>query len=202
MAERYYVKEVFASIQGEGSRAGTPATFVRFAGCNLACAWCDTDHARGASMTRGHLLNEVLLAAPAGRWCVLTGGEPCQQLDRALVDDLHEAGRCVAVETNGTLPNPALASCDFVTVSPKHGYLARVLLSASEVKIVYGTDRVTGWDEAALRTFEQLVPETLPLLLQPVDAAGEGHVRACVDYVLAHPRWRLSLQLHKLLGLR
>ena len=208
----YAVKELFLTLQGEGVNAGARAVFVRFAGCNLwsgreidrataICRFCDTDFVGTDGAGGGRFANAEALADTVerhwgagrdARFAVLTGGEPMLQIDDALVDALHARGFRIAVETNGTLP--AHPGIDWVCVSPKAGS-AVVQRSGDELKLVWpqpGTDVETleTWDFAHF-------------LVQPMDSAeGEANRRAAVDFALARPKWRLTLQAHKLLGLR
>ncbi|MBX9814824.1 MAG: 7-carboxy-7-deazaguanine synthase [Proteobacteria bacterium SG_bin5] len=207
----YAVKEMFLTLQGEGVHAGRRAVFIRFAGCNLwsgreadrataICRFCDTDFVGTDGDGGGKFAEAAALAAAAtalwgesaGAFCVLTGGEPMLQVDDALVDALHAAGFTIAIETNGTLP--AHPGIDWVCVSPKAGS-AVVQRAGDELKLVWpqpGTDLadVERWD------FRHW-------LIQPMDSAqAEANRRAAIDLVLARPKWRLSLQTHKLLGLR
>ena len=208
----YAVKEMFLTLQGEGVNAGARAVFVRFAGCNLwsgreqdrataICQFCDTefvgtDGAGGGKFaTADDLVAAVLGHWGEGRWArfvVLTGGEPMLQVDDALVDALHARGFRIAIETNGTLPvHPGI---DWVCVSPKAGSDV-VQRSGDELKLVWpqpGTDVDTleSWDFANF-------------LVQPMDSAeAAANIQAAVDFAMARPRWRLTLQTHKMLGLR
>lgn len=208
----YAVKEMFLTLQGEGVNAGRRAVFVRFAGCNLwsgreqdrataVCRFCDTDFVGVDGLGGGKFADAAdLVAAVAGFWgegrdarfVVLTGGEPMLQIDDALVAALHDAGFHIAIETNGTLPvHPGI---DWVCVSPKAGSVV-VQRSGDELKLVWpqaGTDiaEVEGWDFANR-------------LLQPMDdARGVANIEAAIAVVMERPQWRLSLQTHKLLGLR
>ncbi|HEY8571713.1 7-carboxy-7-deazaguanine synthase [Phenylobacterium sp.] len=207
----YAVKEIFLTLQGEGGQAGRPAVFCRFSGCNLwsgreedraksVCTFCDTDFVGmdgegGGRFADAHALAAAVEAAwqggPQNRLVVLTGGEPLLQVDEALVDALHARGFSIALETNGTLPAPA--GIDWVCVSPKAD-AAVVQTAGQELKLVYpqpGVDpaRFEGWD------FERF-------LLQPMDGPDrEANTRAAIAYCLAHPRWRLSVQTHKYLGI-
>ncbi len=207
----YSVKEIFYTLQGEGLNAGRPAVFCRFAGCNLwsgreedraraACTFCDTDFVGmdgpggGRFATPDALADAVEQAwtgGPRDRLVVCTGGEPLLQLDPELIDALHARGFAIALETNGTLPAPA--GVDWICVSPK-GATPVVQRQGQELKLVYpqaGVDPAAfeGWD------FERF-------LLQPMDGPDrEGATRAAIDYCLAHPRWRLSVQTHKYLGI-
>lgn len=189
------VNEIFYSIQGEGHSAGRPAVFIRFSGCNLRCPFCDTDHTAHRPMSD----EEIVKAAAAfpSRYVILTGGEPGLYVDDALVSSLHEAGFTVAVETNGTraLPN----GIDWVTLSPKNDFCADagvVLERADEIKIVYIGQSLAHYDHFPARYY----------YLQPCDEGNEQrnlfNIKRCYDYCLAHPRWRLSLQIHKLIGVR
>jgi 7-carboxy-7-deazaguanine synthase (Cx14CxxC type) len=205
----YAVKEIFLTLQGEGMQAGRRAVFLRFAGCNLwsgreqdraaaKCRFCDTDFV-GTDGENGGRYDPAGLAARARRlWgeaerplIVVTGGEPMLQLDCALVEALHSEGFEIAAETNGTLP--AAAGLDWICVSPKAGTHV-VQRSGDELKLVWPQDGIDpeallGWD---FRHF----------LIQPLDGPGrEAALAAAIAYVLANPRWRLSLQAHKLVGL-
>ncbi|MCJ8155820.1 7-carboxy-7-deazaguanine synthase [Sphingomonas sp. LaA6.9] len=208
----YAVKEMFLTLQGEGQRAGRRAVFLRFAGCNLwtgreqdrekaICQFCDTDFVGTDGTGGGKFADAAALArAVAALWgedrarayIVCTGGEPLLQLDTPLIDALHAEGFEIAVETNGTIAAPA--GLDWICVSPKAGSEV-VQRSGDELKLVWpqpGSDfeAMEGWD---FRHF----------LIQPMDdARGEANVRAAIDFAMARPRWRLSLQTHKLLGLR
>ncbi|HEX8223498.1 MAG TPA: 7-carboxy-7-deazaguanine synthase [Allosphingosinicella sp.] len=205
----YAVKEIFLTLQGEGLQAGRRAVFLRFAGCNLwsgrekdraeaQCTFCDTDFVgtdgeRGGRYSASELVAQVRQACGEGERAlvVVTGGEPMLQLDAALIGLLHDFGFEIAVETNGTLPAPP--GLDWVCVSPKAGTEV-VQRSGDELKLVWpqsGIDpeALLGWD---FRHF----------LIQPLDGPGrEAATAAAIDYVLRHPRWRLTLQTHKLLGL-
>jgi 7-carboxy-7-deazaguanine synthase len=208
----YAVKEVFLTLQGEGANAGARAVFVRFAGCNLwtgreadrasaVCKFCDTDFV-GMDGTGGGRFAEAdaLADAVAAEWgkgadkrfVVLTGGEPMLQVDAALVDALHARGFRIAIETNGTLPvEPGI---DWICVSPKAGSDV-VQTRGDELKLVWpqpgsDVDAIEGWDFANF-------------LIQPMDdVRGEANVRAAIDFAMARPKWRLTLQTHKMLGLR
>ncbi|MBB6123759.1 7-carboxy-7-deazaguanine synthase [Sphingobium subterraneum] len=208
----YAVKEMFLTLQGEGMRAGRRAVFVRFAGCNLwsgreqdrahaICRFCDTDFVGTDGAGGGKFADaEALARAAEGHWgeerglryVVLTGGEPMLQVDDALVDALHARGFEIAIETNGTLP--AHPGIDWICVSPKAASDV-VQRSGNELKLVWPQP---GSDSTAMESwaFDHH-------LIQPMDdARGEENVRACIDFVMAHPQWRLSLQNHKALGLR
>lgn len=179
------VNEIFYSLQGEGYHAGTPAVFVRLSGCNLCCSFCDTDHSKGLRMTIDEIVSQVT-SYPANV-VILTGGEPSLQDIAPLVDALHDHGKRVHIETNGTRPLPA--TLDWITCSPKEG--ANVLLDhCDELKVVY-----TGQDVEAIAA---RTPAT-HYFLQPCSGLN---TRQVVDYILTHPRWRLSLQTHKLIDIK
>ncbi len=208
----YSVKEIYLTLQGEGRNTGRPAVFCRFAGCNLwsgreddredaPCRFCDTDFV-GTNGPGGGVFEtaDALARAVAGAWrgngkakpfVVCTGGEPLLQLDKPLIDALHGLGFEVAVETNGTLPPPQ--GLDWVTVSPKAG-TDLVARRGDELKLVYPQP------DADPETFEGL--DFRHFLLQPMDGeALAGNTRRAMEYCLAHPRWRLSLQTHKIIGI-
>lgn len=178
------INEIFYSLQGEGYHTGTPAVFIRFAGCNLKCTFCDTQHEKGTEMSDEEILAEVL-KYPASM-VILTGGEPGLWIDDALVDLLHRAERYVCIETNGTRPLPE--RIDWVTCSPKRGATLQ-LKRMDEVKVVY--------EGQALDEYEQLPARHF--FLQPCSGAN---IPETVECVMRHPRWRLSLQTHKLIDIQ
>ena len=208
----YTVKECFYTLQGEGAQAGRPAVFLRFAGCNLwsgreqdragaVCNFCDTDFVGTDGEGGGKFTTaEALAAHVAARWpdlkqgrpCVVcTGGEPLLQLDEAAIDALHAQGFEVAVETNGTQPAPA--GLDWICVSPKAD-APLVLTAGHELKLVYPQLL------APPERFEGLAFQHF--FLQPMDGLlHQQHTKAAIAYCLAHPRWRLSVQTHKVLGI-
>ena len=181
----YRVNDIFCSLQGEGHHTGRAAVFVRFAGCNLRCPFCDTDFESYREMTTAELLAAVCGYRP--RFIVLTGGEPTLQVDSALVAALQAEQFEVAMESNGTHAAPA--NLDWLTVSPK-GNLA--VCRCHELKVIFT-------DEASVSDFGV---EADYYYLQPCDTGdsqrNEAIVAACVAYVKSHPQWRLSLQTHKL----
>ena len=211
MTLAYSVKEMFYTLQGEGRHAGRAAVFCRFTGCNLwsgrevdraeaACRFCDTDFVGTDGEGGGRFESaEALAAALAATWrgaggdrfVVFTGGEPLLQLDDAVLAAAHAHGFVCAVETNGTQVPPA--GLDWLCVSPKAGAPLR-LTGGDEIKLVYPQD---GLDPSLVEdmNFDHF-------WLQPMDgAARESNLRATVAYCLAHPRWRLSLQTHKIIGI-
>ncbi|HEX4736009.1 MAG TPA: 7-carboxy-7-deazaguanine synthase [Allosphingosinicella sp.] len=205
----YAVKELFLTLQGEGMQAGRRAVFLRFAGCNLwsgreedradaACTFCDTDFVGTDGENGGRYEVEALAAKARALWgeapsplVVVTGGEPILQLDAPLLDALHRQGFEIAVETNGTLSAPA--GVDWICVSPKAG-TEIVQREGNELKLVWPQE---GIDPDAL-----LAWEFDHFLIQPKDCTErDAALRAAIGYVMDHPRWKLSLQTHKLLGL-
>jgi 7-carboxy-7-deazaguanine synthase len=206
----YAVKEMFLTLQGEGVHAGRRAVFLRFAGCNLwsgreidrataICRFCDTDFVGTDGDGGGRFdVAEIVARAGAlwgdapGRFIVVTGGEPLLQLDPPLIDALKAAGFTIAIETNGTLPVPA--GIDWICVSPKAGS-AVVQRSGDELKLVWPQP---GHDLAMFATWD-----FAHFLLQPMDGPDQAaNSAAAIEAILADPRWRLSVQTHKLLGLR
>ena len=209
----YAVKEIFYTLQGEGGQAGRAAVFCRFAGCNLwsgreadradaVCRFCDTDFVGTDGPGGGKFAGaEALAGAVAACWprgaaggrplVVCTGGEPLLQLDAPLIDALHAAGFEIAVETNGTRPAPD--GIDWVCVSPKAG-AELVQTRGTELKLVYPQpgappERYAGLDFAHF-------------FLQPMDGPLQReHTRRAVEYCMAHPQWRLSIQTHKVVGI-
>jgi 7-carboxy-7-deazaguanine synthase len=208
----YVVKEIFYTLQGEGANAGRPAVFCRFAGCNLwtgreehrasaVCRFCDTDFVGtdgpggGVFRTAGSLADAIAAQWPQGRpgapLTVCTGGEPLLQLDAALVEALHERGFELAVETNGTIAAPD--GIDWICVSPKAG-AELVQRSGHELKLVYPQA------DAPPEHYAHL--DFAHFFLQPMDGPHrERNTAAAVEFCLAHPLWRLSLQTHKYLGI-
>lgn len=202
------INDIFYSLQGEGRNTGRAAVFVRFSGCNLRCPFCDTEFDTGRLMTDREILDQMMQAGPlsypeGGLLAVLTGGEPALQADEPFVSLLQRHGFEVAMESNGTRPVPA--NLDWLTLSPK-GSAPRLGAARhpDELKLVFDghTD-----PEALLRGYAE--PAALAgtlLYLQPCDTGDERRNRAildaCLSYIRRHPRWRLSLQTHKLAGFK
>jgi 7-carboxy-7-deazaguanine synthase (Cx14CxxC type) len=215
MSRAYTVKEIFYTLQGEGANAGRAAVFLRFSGCNLwtgreddradaACPFCDTDFV-GVGPDGGKFDSaESLARAVVARWpwknmrgarplVVCTGGEPLLQLDATLVAALHDAGFEVAIETNGTKEPPS--GIDWICVSPKAGALPLLLTRGNEIKLVFPQADAMPEKFAAL--------DFRYFFLQPMDGPDrERNTQRAVEYCMANPRWRLSLQTHKLLNIR
>ncbi|MEI9401861.1 7-carboxy-7-deazaguanine synthase [Mesorhizobium argentiipisi] len=208
----YAVKEIFYTLQGEGRNAGRAAVFCRFAGCNLwsgreadrataICSFCDTDFVGVNGSAGGRFATaQALTSAVEGAWAgsgeggrlvVLTGGEPLLQVDEELIEALHAAGFEIAAETNGTIHPPA--GIDWLCVSPKAG-AALLVKAGDELKLVYPQPK------AEPERFQGLAFDHF--LLQPMDGPErEANTAAAVAYCLANPRWRLTLQTHKFLGI-
>jgi 7-carboxy-7-deazaguanine synthase (Cx14CxxC type) len=208
----YSVKEMFKTLQGEGGQAGRAAVFCRFAGCNLwsgreedraaaTCDFCDTDFVgvdgEGGgkftdAATLARRLAEVWGAEREGRCVVFTGGEPLLQLDAQLIESAHDQGFFVAVESNGTIEPPP--GIDWLCVSPKAGAVLRAKCG-QELKLVFPQAGLSPLD------FEELAFERL--FLQPMDGTERAkNTEAAIAFCMAHPRWRLSLQTHKMIGIR
>jgi 7-carboxy-7-deazaguanine synthase (Cx14CxxC type) len=213
---KYSVKEIFLSVQGEGAQTGRPSVFIRFAGCNLwtgrekdranaVCKFCDTDfvgtNGKGGGVfdTPEDLAAEAMSywpqkdGQPVGEpWVICTGGEPLLQLDASLIAALHDIGYKIAVETNGTIKAPD--GIDWLCVSPKAN-AELVQTHGDELKLVYPQI------ENQPKDFETL--SFTRFSLQPLDdPQGEAHQQAAFDFCMANPKWRLSLQTHKWLGIR
>lgn len=196
----YRVNEIFYSLQGEGRMAGCPMVFLRFAGCNLRCRLavqgfdCDTEFDSFYEMDAETILRELKSECPTAGWVLLTGGEPAQQIDADLIGALHAAGWKLAIETNGTLPLPD--GLDWITCSPKSAEHTLRCGPVTELKYVRRAGQpipVPTLDA----TYHSLSPA-----FQPDWTVRKEDLDHCVKLCLDHPRWSLSLQLHKLLGLR
>ncbi len=209
----YAVKEMFLTLQGEGAQAGRRAVFLRFSGCNLwsgreadradaICQFCDTDFVGTNGVNGGKYADAPALAgkvadlwgtiSPGARpYVVITGGEPMLQLDTRLIEALHAHGFEIGVESNGTIP--AVAGIDWLCISPKAGSEV-VQTSGNELKLVWpqaGSD----WQAMEAWHFDHF-------LIQPMDSIARAeNVKAAIQFVMEHPKWRLSLQNHKALGL-
>jgi 7-carboxy-7-deazaguanine synthase (Cx14CxxC type) len=206
----YSIKEIFYTLQGEGTHAGRPAVFCRFSGCNLwsgresdrataVCKFCDTDFVGTDGTLGGKYADSDSLAKTindlwpsnhaANKYVVFTGGEPLLQLDKALIDSLHACGFEIAIETNGTLPVPP--GVDWICVSPKIGS-ELVVKAGSELKVVIPQigQMIEQYESLAFDHF----------YVQPMDGSDlEKNTRLAIDFCMRHPKWKLSLQTHKLL---
>lgn len=198
MGKTYRINDIFYSLQGEGRHTGRAAVFIRFSGCNLRCPFCDTDFSYSRPMTVDEIIDAI---APwlHCRFVVLTGGEPSLQVDKALVDRLHDEGAFVAMETNGT--HAIAEGVDWVTLSPKGNFvdhpLSIVIRRADEVKVVF--------DGIHVPECPATIGGSPYLCLQPCDtgdpSANRQITAQCVAFVKEHPQWHLSLQTHKLIGI-
>ena len=211
----YAVKEIFLTLQGEGAHAGRRAVFVRFTGCNLwsglekdrgkaVCQFCDTDfvgmdgEGGGRFQDAEHLVTAVTKSwgeSESHRFVVLTGGEPMLQVDESFISALHAAGFEIAIESNGTLPVPR--SIDWICISPKAG---------SDIVQQNGDDLKLVWPQPSSDIAKLEKWNFRNFLLQPMDTqlgteANAHNIKACIEFVQSNPKWRLSLQTHKILGL-
>lgn len=195
----YRINEIFHSLQGEGFHTGTPAVFVRFSGCNLRCAFCDTQHQTGEPMTAQAIIDEANRYSNAPL-LVLTGGEPSLFIDEAFVAELKQkTGKRIAIETNGTRSLPS--NLDWVTLSPKTAFEGGavepcVLTHCDELKVVYLGQDLTQYNsiEAKYRFLQPCFSED--------ESQRQANMQSCVDAVMNRPGWRLSLQIHRILNIR
>ena len=192
------VNEIFYSLQGEGANTGTPAVFVRFSGCNLKCPFCDTEYQSGKEMTEQAIVEEVCRQGAQAPLVVLTGGEPTLQATPELIDLFHQNGFKVAMETNGTKTPPS--NIDWMTVSPKQAFVGdigkTVLTECNELKVIF--DGKNEPQDYGIRADHYY--------LQPCDV-GDATINAqitgqCIEYIKQNPKWKLSLQTHKILNVR
>ena len=211
MKKSYKIKEVYYTLQGEGVHCGRPAVFVRFTGCNLwsgreedrqnaICTFCDTDFVGtdgpngGKFSTADKLATHIRSFWPdktSNPFVVMTGGEPLLQLDGPLIESLHKRNCIIAIETNGTIPVPA--GIDWICVSPKKGS-ELIQTKGNELKLVHPQTDVDPSDYASL-AFDHFS-------LQPMDNHDrEYNTKLCIDYCMRHPKWTLSLQTHKIIGI-
>ena len=196
MKGTYSVNEIFYSLQGEGFWTGRPALFIRFAGCNLKCPFCDTLFQKGTSMDLLTIAAQIEAYESCG-FVVLTGGEPSLQVDEELCQMLHNKGLYIAMETNGT--HAITNGVDWITCSPKSAFLPHalpVITQADEVKVIY--DGIHEVSTCGINCKYQY--------LQPCDVGNDKKnrviVQQAIHYVMEHPEWTLSLQMHKLVGIR
>ncbi len=215
----YRVKEIFYTLQGEGAQQGRAAVFCRFSKCNLWTGrekdranavrnFCDTDFVGTDGQNGGKYasadelaeqINELWPKGQSGKFVVCTGGEPLLQLDSAMIEALHAKGFEVAVETNGTLPAPQ--GIDWICVSPK-GTAAVVIESCDELKLVYPqADAMPEQFTHIQATHYYLSPMADPLVRSGDDDVKQSNTQAALEYCMRHPQWKLSVQLHKILGI-
>ena len=194
----YKINEIFHSLQGEGYHSGTSAVFVRFSGCNLHCAFCDTQHQYGTMMSLQEIVDEVN-KYPLATLIVLTGGEPSLFIDEAFVAELKQkTGKTIAIETNGTRALPF--NLDWVTLSPKSAFEGGnlepcVLTCCDELKVVYLGQELAQYEaiEAKYRFLQPCFVEN--------EAQRKANMKSCVEAVMKTPNWRLSLQIHRVLNI-
>lgn len=193
----YKVNEIFYSLQGEGRWMGRPAVFVRMSGCNLKCPFCDTDFRGYREMSADDILSKCLEEGGECRFIVLTGGEPSLQVDEQLIATLHQAGYYLSMETNGTHAVPE--GIDWVTCSPKVDFTEGgelVVRKVDELKLIFDGEHLIS-DHGIACTFRYL---------QPCDVGNDSRnyliLNECIKYIKAHPEWQLSVQMHKIVGIR
>lgn len=194
----YKINEIFYSLQGEGYHSGTPAVFVRFSGCNLRCAFCDTQHQTGIEMSSQDIV-DLVNQYPYAQLVILTGGEPSLFIDETFVEDLKQTtGKRIAIETNGTRLLPR--NLDWVTFSPKSALAGGnlepcVLKSCDELKVVYLGQDLSQYDsiEAQHRFLQPCFSED--------ESQRQANMKSCIEAVMSHPNWRLSLQTHRILNI-
>ena len=205
----FHLHAIFSSLQGEGRNAGRPATFVRFAGCNLACKWCDTHKDERMTLTAEDIVKRV--REHSSKSVIITGGEPTVQkgLD-VLVRALKDAGYWVALETNGVRAPVGAELFDYISVSPKPDYFSRymdnlMLREANEVRIVATTDEIVGF----CRSMRNRIKAN-DYYISPLETEGRMHYRRALNLLVklnkvmsdVNPQWALSIQMHKVIGVR
>jgi organic radical activating enzyme len=194
MKKTYKINEIFYSLQGEGGNAGRPAVFVRFSGCNRRCPFCDTRHESGVEMT-AEQIRQAVEKADNGQntMVVLTGGEPTLQLsDEENLFPYTSSRRFIAIETNGTGAVPSWI--DWVTVSPKDDIPLDKLPKFNEVKLLF--------DETRLDYIQLFNRDGIIAFIQPIDRSGKMNIQETVNFIKQNPRFRLSVQIHKLIGIQ
>lgn len=192
----YPINEIFYSLQGEGFYVGTPSLFIRFSGCNLRCPFCDTEHQQHTNLTTTQILDAV--AGCAASHVVLTGGEPSLFVDEAFIHQLHSLRKYVTIETNGTHKLPF--NIDWITLSPKDGFVEGadvIIKKCNELKVVFHSFE-------AMHEYKDI--EATYRFIQPEDTGNNEKnaqiMSEAIRYCLANPDWRLSLQTHKIIGVR
>lgn len=187
------INEIFYSLQGEGHYTGTPTVFVRMAGCNLRCSFCDTDFEAFMEMTEEEIVAEA--SRYPARHVVITGGEPTLQLTASLSERFHKAGFFIQIETNGTRLLPEGCRIDWVTCSPKEGGAVRIA-HIDELKVVNTGQDIHAYDSIEAKEYR----------LQPCDVQDDTRnaeiLKQTIDFILDNPKWKLSLQTHKILKMR
>lgn len=192
----YNLNEIFYSIQGEGRWSGTPSLFIRFSGCNLKCTFCDTDHSDRLTLNEFGIVSEMITQSVQCKTVILTGGEPTLQNLNPLVDLLHMFDYSVHLETNGIEdPYFIFSKCDWITVSPKspEAHWDETDL-VNEVKFLIGFPN----DEKLIEAFGDL---KIPMYLQPINNKEEN-IRKAIKFCTDNPKYSLSVQLHKIIGVK
>lgn len=196
MAKVKKINEIFYSLQGEGRNAGRAAVFVRFSGCNLRCPFCDTKHQDGKLMTNEEIVDEIT-KYPA-RLVVLTGGEPSIYIDDDLLDKIHQKGRKIAIETNGT--RKVNKKIDFITLSPKFEFTENAQLSQTEcdeLKVIFNSENDMSLYDSIKAQFKYIQP-----CATDNEDINQENIINTVRYVRENPEWRLSLQTQKIINIR
>ena len=181
---KYNIYDIFYSIQGEGHHAGMPAIFIRFSGCNLNCSFCDeiARYENGVNLDLKDIYNKLIIYKQC-KTLILTGGEPALQIDRDFIDYFKKFNYIIHIETNGSIKLPD--NIDWITVSPK----SEDCINGDEIKIVYTGQNIKIYEKKLFKYF----------YLQPV---SNNNLNECIEYVKSNPKWRLSVQLHKLLNFK
>ena len=192
------VNEIFYSLQGEGFHTGKAAAFIRFSGCNLNCSFCDTDHSSHRDMSEDEII--AFIASYPSSHVVITGGEPTLQITDSFLKKLHDNGKYVQIETNGSiaLPREIVDNIDWITCSPKN--LQVKLGRIDELKVLYTGENVD------MSKYSNLINDNTVLCLQPCDYSdcnkNKDILEGAIEFVKQNPRWRLSLQTHKLIDIK
>lgn len=193
------VNEIFYSLQGEGRHTGAAAVFVRLSGCNTRCPFCDTQHQKGREMSEEEIVKAI--DSYPTRHVVITGGEPTMQLTERLTTLLHQAGYYIQIETNGSLPLPEGCEPDWVTCSPKS--LPIKIQRIDELKALFDGKEPLLNDHD---TITAMMPSIKELRLQPIDRGNEelneNTLKETINYILRNPKWKLSLQTHKIINIQ
>jgi 7-carboxy-7-deazaguanine synthase len=192
--KKYKINEIFYSLQGEGFWVGTPCIFIRFSGCNLNCSFCDTKHKEYKKYNIIDIFNEIQKYKCKN--IVLTGGEPFLQIDELLLTYFKDLDYYIMVESNGTIikSNIVYSSINWLTISPKKKYKEKNIVKANELKVIYSEQ-----NQELTKLYDQ-TSLNCKLYLQPCD--GLDNVKETIDFIKENTKWRLSLQTHKLIGIK
>lgn len=193
--KEYLINEIFYSLQGEGVRAGEPSIFLRFAKCDLNCWFCDTDFENGVKMSASEIVLALKKLSKSCQWVICTGGEPALQLDENLINVLHDAGFKIAIETNGRTMLPS--GIDYIVCSPKTKSSDIKITKADELKyVIKSGDRLP---KPPFRAKSQIIS---PMFDPDSTSVTNENLQYCIDLVKENPEWRLSVQQHKIWGVR